>query len=526
MCSALTGLAACLRGCLLAWKVGGLERSLPACGALCRRGRPPPSPQPPVCPPPTAAPLPPARPTSPPPQDLADSKRVNANVHSVPNTATPLRRRRALVGIDPLSATIVSQLFWPQLAQEEFTLPPEVRRAARQGGAGGAGAGARAPQPRTALSAAALSNTHPDLPTCPPACTRSRSLSHPPTQPCPPLLPPQVSAMLATYAAKYRSLKAPRKLVWRPSLGTVQLELAIGEQRLEFNVRGRAVGRGACGGWGGCGGVGGLGGSAGVARGTHPRASTPHHPVGPTPAPAAPAPSPLPRRCPPSTPRCCSASSSAPSGPPPSWPTRWGWRPTRCAARPPSGSTRVRPCWGRCGGGGGGGRVGAHEGSRWQWRPLNTGSSIAATHAHAAHTHRRAEREPRAGRRRPGLPPQRAAAERARGAARRRRWHGAGGGRGGRGGAGGGGRGGAGLAARRGAAASGVPQLQLTAAAAQCPPGLAGACTRPRAQPSTHPFHPLPSATRLPCPYPPPHPPIHPLPRRRWAPTSPSSWAC
>lgn len=31
------------------------------------------------------------------PQDLADSKRINANVKSVPNTATPLRRRRSLV---------------------------------------------------------------------------------------------------------------------------------------------------------------------------------------------------------------------------------------------------------------------------------------------------------------------------------------------------------------------------------------------------------------------------------------------
>ena len=40
------------------------------------------------------------RPPPPPPpnhQDLADSKRVNANVQSVPNTATPLRRRRSLV---------------------------------------------------------------------------------------------------------------------------------------------------------------------------------------------------------------------------------------------------------------------------------------------------------------------------------------------------------------------------------------------------------------------------------------------
>lgn len=103
-------------------------------------------------------------------KDLADSKRINTNVQSVPNTATPLRRRRHLVDIGAMQATIVSHLFWPQLSSEEFNLPPEV------------------------------------------------------------------SAMLSTYAAKYRSLKAPRKLQWRPSLGTVSLELAIGDQTLEFNV--------------------------------------------------------------------------------------------------------------------------------------------------------------------------------------------------------------------------------------------------------------------------------------------------
>ena len=103
-------------------------------------------------------------------QDLADSKRINSNVKSVPNTATPLRRRRQLVSIDNLSATIVSQLFWPQLSQEEFNLPSDV------------------------------------------------------------------SAMLVTYGAKYRSLKAPRKLEWKPNLGSVQLELTIGDQQLDVSV--------------------------------------------------------------------------------------------------------------------------------------------------------------------------------------------------------------------------------------------------------------------------------------------------
>ena len=42
--------------------------------------------------------------------------------------------------------------------------------------------------------------------------------------------------MLHTYAAKYHSLKAPRKLQWQPNLGTVSLELSIGGQQLEFTV--------------------------------------------------------------------------------------------------------------------------------------------------------------------------------------------------------------------------------------------------------------------------------------------------
>ena len=44
--------------------------------------------------------------------------------------------------------------------------------------------------------------------------------------------------MLSTYAAKYRSLKAPRKLVWRPALGSVSLDLFIGDQEKEFTVSG------------------------------------------------------------------------------------------------------------------------------------------------------------------------------------------------------------------------------------------------------------------------------------------------
>lgn len=42
--------------------------------------------------------------------------------------------------------------------------------------------------------------------------------------------------MLDTYGAKYHSLKVPRKLVWRPALGQVVLDVAIGDQVLEFQV--------------------------------------------------------------------------------------------------------------------------------------------------------------------------------------------------------------------------------------------------------------------------------------------------
>lgn len=105
------------------------------------------------------------------PQDLSDSRRINSNVQSVPNNATPLKRRGRLVDTSTLSATVVSQLFWPALPTEDFTPVPAV------------------------------------------------------------------AAMLETYGHKYHSLKAPRKLQWKHSLGTVALELTIGAHALEFNVR-------------------------------------------------------------------------------------------------------------------------------------------------------------------------------------------------------------------------------------------------------------------------------------------------
>ncbi|KAK9820288.1 hypothetical protein WJX72_008627 [[Myrmecia] bisecta] len=49
-------------------------------------------------------------------------------------------------------------------------------------------------------------------------------------------IPAQVQIMLDTYAAKYHSLKAPRKLVWKPHLGTVKLAITIGDRTTDFTV--------------------------------------------------------------------------------------------------------------------------------------------------------------------------------------------------------------------------------------------------------------------------------------------------
>lgn len=60
-------------------------------------------------------------------RDLADSKRINSNVRTIANTATPLKAFQDLVPLDGLGVTIISQLFWPQLQFEEFKLPRGVQ---------------------------------------------------------------------------------------------------------------------------------------------------------------------------------------------------------------------------------------------------------------------------------------------------------------------------------------------------------------------------------------------------------------
>ena len=46
----------------------------------------------------------------------------------------------------------------------------------------------------------------------------------------------QIQAMLDTYASKYHDLKAPRKLKWKPALGSVTLTIRVGVDMLDLTV--------------------------------------------------------------------------------------------------------------------------------------------------------------------------------------------------------------------------------------------------------------------------------------------------
>lgn len=46
----------------------------------------------------------------------------------------------------------------------------------------------------------------------------------------------QIQAMLDTYASKYHDLKAPRKLKWKMSLGSVSLSIRVGGDKLDLTV--------------------------------------------------------------------------------------------------------------------------------------------------------------------------------------------------------------------------------------------------------------------------------------------------
>lgn len=203
-------------------------------------------------------------------QDMADSKRINANVKSVPNTATPLRRRRSLVSCAapglagmlhkaqhasfscygaaveggsarplPSQRPILPPLRLPACRWTLTACPPPLSPSSS-----GRSCPPRSSTCRRRCAGAEVSPCLPAAPECWCALAWGPLPSGSPASTCSPRPPPcQVSAMLATYGAKYRSLKAPRKLQWKPNLGSVQLELTIGDQTLEFNVSAGRAGR-------------------------------------------------------------------------------------------------------------------------------------------------------------------------------------------------------------------------------------------------------------------------------------------
>lgn len=52
----------------------------------------------------------------------------------------------------------------------------------------------------------------------------------------------QISAALDAFSDEYRKLKAPRKLQWKPSLGSVQLVVSAGGVQRELRVTALQVG--------------------------------------------------------------------------------------------------------------------------------------------------------------------------------------------------------------------------------------------------------------------------------------------
>ena len=108
-------------------------------------------------------------------KDVLDSKRINGNVKAPPAPGTPAARDTASTNIlqdSPLDATIVSALFWPPFANEA----PDFK------------------------------------------------------------LPAEMKNMIDAYSKRYHHLKAPRQLMWRPTLGMVEVEVMRGELELQLSV--------------------------------------------------------------------------------------------------------------------------------------------------------------------------------------------------------------------------------------------------------------------------------------------------
>lgn len=108
-------------------------------------------------------------------KDMNDSKRINGGVKAPPAPNTPAARDATSTEVlreSPLDATVVSALFWPPFANEA-----------------------------------------PDF-----------------------VLPRAMKEMMDAYGKRYHHLKAPRQMHWKPTLGTVQLEVMHGDIELELSV--------------------------------------------------------------------------------------------------------------------------------------------------------------------------------------------------------------------------------------------------------------------------------------------------
>ncbi|CAD7695987.1 unnamed protein product [Ostreobium quekettii] len=106
-------------------------------------------------------------------KDMGDSKRINSTLVNNEGTSAAVERRsRRGEQLDQanLSATIISELFWPELPDTDIKLPPEIRQ------------------------------------------------------------------RLDVYADRYHQHKAPRKLVWRTGLGSVELAVTVGRTTRSFTV--------------------------------------------------------------------------------------------------------------------------------------------------------------------------------------------------------------------------------------------------------------------------------------------------
>jgi len=108
-------------------------------------------------------------------KDFADSKRANVNIKTVPTTGTPsLKDRRAseILRHSPVEATIVSSIFWPAFSTEVADFK----------------------------------------------------------------LPKEIQEHMDAYANRYHRLKAPRKMEWKPALGTVVMDVTHNDRTFEVSV--------------------------------------------------------------------------------------------------------------------------------------------------------------------------------------------------------------------------------------------------------------------------------------------------